>query len=147
MKLPIANRKWSIMKVIAILILIIILSFVIQNVVKELRILSLIVLCLGLFYILKNNIQLASFDNEEIKLKYNWQKIIIPIIEINSIHSGVAGYNDFKNPWTTFYTLRLNKKYFFGKTLLLKYRHKDFPLKEPIEIAIMKAIIVNNIIN
>lgn len=98
---------------------------------------------MGVLYIFKNNIQKASLKNDTIILKYNWIEIVIPVNEIISINSAISGFNDFKNPWTTFFILELKKKYRFGRKLQLEYRHQDFKLEEPREISIIKAIVEN----
>ncbi|TCO08472.1 hypothetical protein [Natronoflexus pectinivorans] len=142
MKLPITNRKWTIIRVIGINFLIITFSFILQDV-NSLLVFYPAIIVMAALYIYKNNIQNGYLKNDTIILKYNWKEITIPVKEVISVNSAIAGYNDFKNPWTTFFVLELKNKYHFGRKLELEYRHQNFHIEEPREISIIKAIIEN----
>ncbi|WP_143255092.1 hypothetical protein [Alkalitalea saponilacus] len=143
MKLPITNRKWTIIRVIVINLLVITFSFIIQDGTRLLIVFYPAILVLSALNIYKNNIQNGYLKNDTIILKYNWKKITIPVREVISVSSAIAGHNDFKNPWTTFFVLELKNKYHFGRKLELEYMHQNFHIEEPREISIIKAIIEN----
>lgn len=99
------------------------------------------------FYILKNNIQAAFLEKENLRLKYNWKDYSVSVNEINSINSALDRGITIKGKFSTIYTIELKRKYKFGKKLYLRYSHSELPISEPKEISILKAFIefeINN---
>lgn len=94
----------------------------------------------GFFAIRKHNIGKASLVNNQIILKYNWNKYYIPVSEIKEITSALMAVTNFKGKLTTEYCIELTKQHPFGEYLFLEFEHYGLPFEEPVIISTIKAI-------
>ncbi|TVR84923.1 MAG: hypothetical protein EA412_00020 [Chitinophagaceae bacterium] len=148
LKLPVSNKPTAYLRNAFMLsvILIVFLSLYIHY--QEIRILvALLIVIIPLAILLifsqrKQNIQSLEFAQNKLIVSYPKHKIEIPLSQIQEITAGInLGFNLKFNLIKT-YTIVLNKKYFFGKKLLVDYKidnNTGVTIKEdPISIKVLK---------
>jgi hypothetical protein len=144
MELPVENRDYAIRRIVVILILIVTISTVLLFKSYSQNTLYLVIVFLGvdLFFsfrfFIKHNIQKILLTDDNLRVFYKGEKIIVSFNEIDEIHSGLNDYIELSGKSSIMYRIDLKRKYKFGNQLYFKYNVKDIPDKEPKEMITIK---------
>jgi hypothetical protein len=148
MKLPISNRKIIVNRLFALELLVIVLGFIffgdiiLNQEYIEAYWLPLLLINLSLIglIIYLNNIKSAILKDEQIQVEFNNRTITIPVKNIVSVTTASERGDIFRGTHNKSYYLKINKRYIFGKNLILSYTGLKSFKEDPIEIQLIKSI-------